>query len=124
MVRHLPGSEVFFRPNMMFKEYNQLQDWPRGVIKEVRADGVHVIESWSWRLANGRGATVYAQWSDVRRAPTRTKNQVSGPTLTLAPASCTLGPDSGPGLDSALTLALALALDPDHGLDPGPPPRL
>ena len=70
------GDECFFRPNMMFKAYDQAQDWPRGVVKEIRADGVVVIESWSWRLANGKGATVFSQWADVRRAPQRTKNQM------------------------------------------------
>ena len=70
------GDEVFFRPSMMFKAYDIGQDWPRGVVKDIRPDGVVVIESWSWRLANGRGATVFSQWSDVRRAPSRTKNQM------------------------------------------------
>ena len=70
------GDEVFFRPSMMFKAFDQDQDWPRARVKEVRGDGVVVAETWSWRLANGKGAMVYAQWGDVRRAPGRTKYQM------------------------------------------------
>jgi len=70
------NEEVFFRPNLLCAKYDSDQDWPRGRVKEVRADGFVVIETWSWKLAGGKGATIYARWNDVRRAGVRTRFQM------------------------------------------------
>lgn len=97
-----PGDEVFFRPRMNYVGgYDQYQDWPRGRIMAwqdelykapihetvcadenperhpaVRPDGFVVIKTWSWRLACGSGAFIFARWADIRRARHRAKYQV------------------------------------------------
>ena len=46
VARLVPGDEVFYRPPMAFKTYDQSQDWPRGKLLEVRAPPLTFVSLW------------------------------------------------------------------------------